>query len=164
MRRFLANHPYFFTTVYLLVIAGVYWWMLTGRGQPRFGPCMAALAGASGAYFWLCYKTLQLQTFDLGAAVNVSTFTFITLAALILCYATLYRIGGLHCTVEGFIANEKLDSLYFSGVTWTTVGYGDFVPKPGLSRFFAVVEAVHSYMFLAVYVSLLIHMLTHLKR
>jgi hypothetical protein len=32
--------------------------------------------------------------------------------------------------------------LYFSVVTFTTLGYGDFQPAVGLSRFFASLEAI----------------------
>ena len=164
MKAFLRDHPYLFTGIYFLVTGAVYWLMLGWNRPPQLVPCSLVICAVTGWYFWLCYMLLQQERFTPGTILNVTAFTLITLTVLLLCYATLFRIGGISCTVVGFDTNEKLDSLYFSGVTWTTVGYGDFVPKPGLSRFCAVVEAIHSYMFLAVFVSLLIHMLTHLPK
>ena len=35
-----------------------------------------------------------------------------------------------------------LNCLYFSVITFTTLGYGDFQPAVGLSRFFVSLEAI----------------------
>ena len=42
----------------------------------------------------------------------------------------------------GPILGSFLNCLYFSVVTFTTLGYGDFQPAVGLSRFFASLEAI----------------------
>ena len=42
----------------------------------------------------------------------------------------------------GPILGGFLNCLYFSVVTFTTLGYGDFQPVVGLSRFFVSIEAI----------------------
>ncbi|AFL95930.1 hypothetical protein CL1_1733 [Thermococcus cleftensis] len=60
---------------------------------------------------------------------------FLTTVGVILAYAALYSHLG---AVEG--AGSFAENLYFSVVTFTTVGYGDYVPKPGY-HLLAVSEA-----------------------
>lgn len=49
--------------------------------------------------------------------------------------------------------NEKFDgfydALYFSGVTITTLGYGDFSPNHWLSKFFVVAEVLSGFILIA---------------
>lgn len=51
--------------------------------------------------------------------------------------------------------NDFITALYFSIVTWTTVGYGDFAPAPGL-RLLAALQALAGYIFLGLIVSLVV--------
>src|SRR5262249_61780016 len=46
--------------------------------------------------------------------------------------------------------------LYFAVVTWTTVGYGDYVPTPA-ARPYAALEALIGYLFMAFFIPTLIH-------
>lgn len=65
--------------------------------------------------------------------------------AVVLCWTCIYWVGGVvvGATEEGvpIIAHELPSSLYFSIVTFTTLGYGDFQPLPHL-RLVAAAEAV----------------------
>ena len=45
-----------------------------------------------------------------------------------------------------------LDCLYFSGVTFTTLGYGDFRPLPGVSRLIAWIEAFIGALMMALFI------------
>lgn len=62
-----------------------------------------------------------------------------TAAVLVLGFGVLFwAINGVHHTA----GTERVDlwqSIYFSGITFATVGYGDFVPAEG-ARFLALVE------------------------
>lgn len=53
------------------------------------------------------------------------------LTALILAIGTFF-----YHSVEGW---EWLDSLYFSVITLTTVGYGDFTPKTNIGKIFTII-------------------------
>jgi ion channel len=55
-------------------------------------------------------------------------------------FATLYSIIGLQHPPDG-ITHDKWDALYFSVMTWTTVGYGDLIPV-GANRWVACGEAL----------------------
>jgi hypothetical protein len=45
--------------------------------------------------------------------------------------------------------------LYFSVVTWTTLGYGDFIPMPD-ARYIVVVEAIMGYVMMALLISVFV--------
>jgi hypothetical protein len=50
---------------------------------------------------------------------------------------------------------DLLDALYFSGVTFTTLGYGDITPKGSVGRVLAVVEGATGFGFFAVMIGYL---------
>ncbi|HPR41503.1 MAG TPA: pentapeptide repeat-containing protein [Candidatus Methanofastidiosa archaeon] len=63
-----------------------------------------------------------------------------TSLALILLYAFVYwYVGGISMGDASFIPSFK-ESLYFSAVTFTTLGYGDYQPKPDF-QLLAISEA-----------------------
>jgi hypothetical protein len=64
-----------------------------------------------------------------------------------LVWAVLYRLIGLFESVE--------EALYFSGVTFTSLGYGDLVIK-GHFRFLAPIEAATGLMMFAIVTAVLI--------
>ncbi|WP_219079322.1 potassium channel family protein [Vibrio parahaemolyticus] len=49
-----------------------------------------------------------------------------------------------------------MDSIYFSIVTITTLGYGDILPVHWLSKILVIVEVLMGVMFLAVMIGLII--------
>ncbi len=59
---------------------------------------------------------------------------------VVMTFATIYRFGGL-ITPDGLISNNPHDALYFSLVTWTTLGFGDFQPTDAV-RYWAGIEAI----------------------
>ena len=77
--------------------------------------------------------------------------------ATILAYALDYRVLGIKPTASGDPVTAW-DSIYFSIITWTTVGYGDFVPTP-TTRAFAASEALLGYLFTGLYVATLFQVL-----
>lgn len=64
---------------------------------------------------------------------------------IIILFALIYLYLGLH--------NDLETSLYFSMVTWSTLGYGDFAPNEA-TRFYAAFEAMIGYLFLGIFVSM----------
>ena len=61
------------------------------------------------------------------------------LFTIVVC-AIIYRVTGINSS-DGVIYSCSA-SIYFSVVTFTTLGYGDFAPLMGIGRFVAALEAV----------------------
>jgi len=75
-------------------------------------------------------------------------------AALLLLFAGIYLGFGLE---QGGAEVKDLgwaNALYFSVVTWTTLGYGDFVPRAAI-RLVAALQALLGYVFFGLIVGLL---------
>ncbi|OUS28627.1 potassium transporter Kef [Gammaproteobacteria bacterium 45_16_T64] len=90
--------------------------------------------------------------------------------SLIVLFATLYFFAGLSFSGEslgfdssiGFWENVKvfLGALYFSVVTFTTLGYGDVAPVGGLARALAATEAFLGSFTLALFVVVFVKKMT----
>lgn len=65
------------------------------------------------------------------------------------CFARLYRLLGIKETSSGEISSNIIDCFYFSIITWSTVGYGDFIPASRTSRALAAYEATIGYFTMA---------------
>lgn len=97
--------------------------------------------------------------------IRVVAFSSLT----ILGFATLYFFSGINFAGQelsfdwsaGFKENALiyLDSIYFSIVTFTTLGYGDITPT-GLSRLFAAIEALMGSFTLALFVVVFVKKMT----
>ena len=74
-------------------------------------------------------------------------------------FASLYHMFGIShggTVVRG----DWYNSFYFSVVTWTTLGYGDFVPAEPM-RLVAALEAFLGYIYMAILVGLLLNLSQH---
>lgn len=71
-------------------------------------------------------------------------------------FAVLYKYFGLRDMVTQKIVHDGFLSLYFSCVTVTTLGYGDFIPSGNFCRIVSISEAITGYFVFAVFVSKLI--------
>ena len=73
---------------------------------------------------------------------------------VILCCSVIYTFGGVVTTGAGGtsrVVDDFFTALYFSIVTFTTLGYGDFSPSGGL-RFVAAAEAFFGAALMALFV------------
>jgi uncharacterized membrane protein len=82
------------------------------------------------------------------------TYLFLLSGLFILVYAMCYALLGMK---DGDVkSNDFWTALYFSVVTWTTLGYGDVSPSPE-SRPFAALEAVTGYFASALIIAALVN-------
>jgi hypothetical protein len=117
---------------------------------------------------WLCYLAFPAS---LGCAAATiigfiwhgfgakKTFLAVFLHSLILMtvFAGIYLGHGLLYNLSAAKTLDRSSALYFSIITWTTVGYGDFTPAPDL-RLIAALESLIGYMFFGVAVGLGTHL------
>lgn len=84
--------------------------------------------------------------------------------AIITIYAGIYRGFGLNGDESFCGVVPKINALYFSIVTWTTLGYGDYSP-PDEIKLLAAFQASLGYIFLGLIVGLLVNLLSqHAKK
>ena len=109
----------------------------------------------------VCSSMLRRDRFDYRDVAGFALVALVTLATIIGCFAVIYRQLGLSGT-EG-ITHDPWVCLYFSVITWTTVGYGDFAPAPN-SRPFAALEAMVGYVCMALLTAVVIQIVTKFER
>jgi len=116
--------------------------------------------------FWLCVCCFGLisiyiarrDRFFASVAFILSALTIIT---LLLAFASIYRISGIIEASTHAVSNDPINCLYFSIVTFTTLGYGDFYPTPE-TRLIAASEAIVGYLSLALLIAVFAHLWTQL--
>jgi hypothetical protein len=75
------------------------------------------------------------------------------LVTCIMNFADIYKYLGL-VAPDGSISKDPLICVYFSIITWTTVGFGDYRPTPA-ARPFAACEALCGYVLMGLFVGFL---------
>lgn len=112
---------------------------------------------------WACYFVAVVSLLGAGVCLvelldddfdprNVLVAIFCHGVALILIFAAMYRALGLISNGKAVEA-EFPTALYFSIVTWTTLGYGDFAPPPEI-RLIAAFEASAGLIFFGLLIGL----------
>lgn len=84
----------------------------------------------------------------------------LNLILLIVTFAWMYQqIGIIDNTRPGSpVVHSFTTSVYYSVVTFTTLGYGDFYPQ-GAGRFLAALEAITGYLILGIVVSTSVYLI-----
>lgn len=125
-----------------------------GKNNINFASMLIFIVTIFTTSFWNTFNgkkeylfSIQLLKMILSAIVSI------------LCFANLYRFGGLKSS-DSTIVYSSIDSLYFSIITWTTVGYGDFTPAPEI-RMHAAIEALLGTVFIPLILTALIYMLSN---
>ena len=85
----------------------------------------------------------------------IISFPIITLSTFIIIFAELYKWAGIKYTGSEQLTITNFEYVYFSMITMTTVGYGDFVPGDQFGRAIAAFEALSGYVVLAALVTAL---------
>lgn len=108
----------------------------------------------SDSIFFIIYTVVTI-TLSLGASIRLvsigkmkSAITKLVLFIIIhlIMFSLVYAKYGI-ADSTGEITHDYIDALYFSIVTWTTLGYGDFHPEASI-RLYASFEAIIGYVFL----------------
>ena len=92
----------------------------------------------------------------IGVIRGLFTYIFI-IYVFISCFSNIYIEHGI--INNGVVTHEYKDTIYFSIVTWTTLGYGDFQPTES-ARIWAATEAFMGYIYMGLLVGLIISGLT----
>jgi hypothetical protein len=114
----------------------------------------------------------------LGAIIRRMTTHLTVSGSTVLAGLCIYLlIGLLYATIYGFIASwgegrmfvqntspDSIDTLYFSLITMTTVGYGDLTPAGSVPKMLAASEALIGQMYLVTAVALLVGNLGRTRR
>jgi hypothetical protein len=110
----------------------------------------------TGGYLWLAQISLaSLQSrHKLPTKNGLFRFPLLTISIIpivVLSFADIYKYVGL-VGPDGLVHHDAVVCLYFSVVTWTTLGYGDFRPGSNDGRIFASFEALLGYIVMGVLV------------
>jgi Ion channel len=111
-----------------------------------------------GVTIWIALRNLELMKRPI--AVFVGLYAISTSGAdLILLFAMWYKDLGLW---DGnTLTHNPADCLYFSLITWTTLGYGDIRPSAA-ARAIAATEAMSGYLFMGLYLAFMFQALSFL--
>lgn len=98
---------------------------------------------------WIFNNLLNLTTGfgEKPLRVLICWFSIILSSALV-----FYYFDGIYKGAFCFYNPKFYESLYFSIVTFTTLGFGDLVPKPGFFQLFASIEALIGAIFMALFI------------
>lgn len=121
----------------------------------KVGIYLAATLALVVAILLFVYTLLTLSLRIRGIVVGLSVY-LILLLVFIYCFSNIYVEYGI--ASDHHVTHDQYDAIYFSTVTWTTLGYGDFQPTPN-ARIWASVEAFLGYVFMGILVGLTVALL-----
>jgi len=132
----------------LILLAFTWWTSADLRGAPGYCYTIALIAVVVGLS-----SILGLFRQHIGA-----TKTLVVMlghaAAMIFIFALIYEGFGLLKGGSPLAEPTWPTAVYFSIVTWTTLGYGDFTPAPQIALV-AAGQAIAGYVFFGIFVGLL---------
>lgn len=121
-------------------------WLLAAMGTIGL---VVLMAGRSVAVFLIDTGLLFEDFFDIMAGLVKPAFAFLTFySMMVVLFATLYRLIGRFDDAPTFLIDgigrdpSFVESLYFSIVTLSTVGYGDIVPISYTARIVVSLQIV----------------------
>lgn len=142
--------------LYFLLAAAA--WTVLVRVVPEGLPRAIAVLGLGfaliGAYVWLLLAQVRLI---LAGPERLRVHVLIAAAevlAMLVAFGAVYQHLGImdNSRAGSPIVNDFWTGVYYSVVTFTTLGYGDFYPK-GIARALAGMQALTGYLVLAILAS-----------
>lgn len=67
-------------------------------------------------------------------------------------FSFIFLDRGIYWASDGVRIESLMDSVYFSVVTWTTLGYGDILPSPQ-AQIFVIIEVLLSPIIMALFIA-----------
>jgi hypothetical protein len=154
--------------VLLFVAYDVYATILDASG--RSGP----LSGWLNRGVWTVARALAFRfprprrhrLLNLVGPMLMPALIVLYLVLLIAGFALIYlpRMPAEFSVLPPAVSANWIESLYFSGVTLVTVGYGDITPRTLFVRFFALVEGASGFALISLAVTYLITVYSALER
>jgi len=151
-----------------LVALDVYGTILHSRG--RSGPVTEALTrGAwrvARAAAFRCSRPGRHRLLNHVGPMLLPGLVVSLVMLLILGYALLYlpHLPQSFNVVENARSPRWIEALYFSGITFTTLGYGDIAPHSTPMRLVALSEALTGFVFISLAVTYLVSLTAALER
>jgi len=142
------------------------WWALVVLGVPA-GNGISLFFSEGDIKFWslavyavwfISQSRLLFRAEERGFLTWPHLFLLLSVAtSLVLLFASKFRFIGLTDN-GGAVLHDASVALYFSIVTWTTLGFGDVIPTPD-ARVFAAAEAMLGYIFTPILVAAVLYLL-----
>jgi hypothetical protein len=127
-----------------------------GDGHVIGGVAAIYSAGLTIATMVVIARGVLHQTEVNAKSVSGAVSIYVMLGVFfVFVYAAISALGQKPFFVQGTAPTRSL-LLYFSFVTMTTVGYGDYTAKPQVGRTFAVIEALTGQLYLVTVVAILV--------
>ena len=142
------------TSLFVFGIATIAYKLVLMHMHPLLGT-LAYLIILSGAFIWFSFYMYRI-TKDLSRVIILLVLAIITMLIMFsVVYSTPLDSGSYFALKDGAkMSLERFDAIYFSTVTFTTLGYGDITPV-GHYRIFAVFEALMGYICVGLFVGAL---------
>jgi hypothetical protein len=127
---------------------------LIPAGIPRSIFIIALGFAFAGTYLWLVIARVRVILAGTTHLLRHALIAGAEVVLLLFAFGAVYhRIGIIDNTQSGSpVVHEFWSSLYYSAVTFTTLGYGDFYPV-GAGRALAAMQALTGYIILGVLAS-----------
>ena len=140
--------------IYFLIGITSYLWIVffiqEGPAVPLLSNSSLTLIAFALFVVHLSAQLVPRLVLDINDRIAMAGVSVLFIPLLIICFAHAYREVGL----DG--VSVDTDYVYFSVVTFTTLGYGDITPD-GAARVFAILEAISGFLFVPLLISQLIN-------
>jgi hypothetical protein len=160
-----GTHTY---TLLAMMVVAITPPLLFGYGLFRRSPSNLSVfdAGMIIGMLFLVYvfvgaSLFRIERIEAEQCAAFLVFSLTSLITLLLGFAFVFRQFGIF-DGEHHRIHDPFVCIYFSVITWTTVGYGDFTPSPE-TRSCAALEALLGYVFMALLISGSLHLLSRFR-
>ncbi|MDB5228628.1 MAG: hypothetical protein JWN78_2821 [Bacteroidota bacterium] len=99
------------------------------------------------------YKRKFNYKYSISSIYKLMNILFISFLSIFLGYAFIFSSLSTYNSKYFSETLYGFNSMYFSIVTFATVGYGDIVPKLGIARFIVSTEIITAFLFISIFLT-----------